>query len=53
MTEYRVSVHYDEIVLTIKATIFHKRVRKLILLDEASVSYPRSMHPTWYTETTW
>ena len=47
-TEYRVSVHYDEgTVLTIKADNISQACEKAnkILLDEASVSYPKEYAP--------
>ena len=48
MTEYRVSVHYDEgTVLTIEADNPSEACEKAnkILLDEASVSYSREYAP--------
>ena len=48
MTEYRVSVHYDEgTVLTIEADNPSEACEKAnkILLDEASVAYPSKYEP--------
>ena len=48
MTEYKVSVHYDEgTVLTIEADTLKQAEAKAeqILLDEASVAYPDKYAP--------